>query len=54
MYDCSGQGRHRENWKMFYSEVDVVVMVIDASDADRLSVVKEHIEDIILDEGKNS
>jgi ADP-ribosylation factor-like protein 6 len=32
IYDVSGNGRHRDNWKIFYPEVQAIIYVIDASD----------------------
>lgn len=32
VYDLSGHGRHRDNWKLFFEEVQAVLYVVDASD----------------------
>ena len=53
VYDCSGQGRSRDGWAMFFSEVEGVVYVIDSTDIDRLSIVKENME-IVLNNSSNS
>lgn len=34
VYDLSGSGRHRENWKLFFPEVDAIMYVVDASDSE--------------------
>jgi len=47
VYDCSGQGRSRDGWSQFFSEVEAVVYVIDSRDLDRLSIVKENMEIIL-------
>lgn len=40
VYDCSGAGMHRSNWKTFYRYVDGVVFFVDVSDSGRLPHVK--------------
>ena len=41
LYDLSGQGRYREWWNDFYSEVDGIFFMVDATDHERLSIVQE-------------
>ena len=41
VYDMSGQGRYREWWNDFYSEVDGIFFMVDATDHERLSIVQE-------------
>jgi len=52
--DCSGLGRHRDNWSIFYPECDGVIFVVDATDSKRLSIVqkciREFLEDPLVDE----
>lgn len=40
-YDCSGEGMHRRNWKSFYSDVNAIIFVLDASDIGRFKYAKE-------------
>jgi len=47
--DCSGLGRHRDNWRVFYPDCEGVIFVIDATDAKRLSVVKNVIHEFLED-----
>ena len=53
-YDCSGQGRHRKMWNMFYHEVDAIVYVIDSTDIARLSIVKDTIEIVLSDKSEQN
>lgn len=41
VYDVSGQGRHRAQWSFFYSEVDAIIFVVDATDRERLDICRE-------------
>ena len=41
VYDCSGSGLHRSNWKTFYSYVDAIMFVVDVTDLGRLKYVRE-------------
>jgi ADP-ribosylation factor-like protein 6 len=34
VYDLSGNGRHRDNWKVFFAEVQAILYVVDASDSE--------------------
>ena len=49
IYDCSGQPRHRQNWRIFYQESDAVVFVIDATNKFKLKNVKLLIQDLAND-----
>ena len=40
IYDCSGSGLHRANWKTFYRYVDAVVFFVDVTDVGRLKFAK--------------
>ena len=51
IFDCSGQGRHRENWITFYPDTDSIVFVIDSSDTKRLHLIKSYVEQLITDPG---
>ena len=46
VYDLSGQGRYRDNWSFFYPDVDGIMFVIDASDQDRLNIVKDVLDEM--------
>ena len=47
VYDFSGQGRNRDAWSMFFSEIEGLIYMIDSTDLDRLSIVKENLEIIL-------
>jgi GTPase SAR1 family protein len=49
IYDCSGQARHRINWRLFYPEVDAVIFVIDCIDTPRFYNVGELIHEVLAD-----
>ena len=49
VYDCSGAGIHRNNWKTFYRYVDGVVFVIDVLNPGRLKSAKEELQDLLKD-----
>ena len=46
IYDCSGQGRHRDNWKIFYSYADCVFFVIDATDEARIPIAGKYLKEV--------
>ncbi|KAM3724136.1 ADP-ribosylation factor-like protein [Dirofilaria immitis] len=48
IYDMSGQGKYRNLWENYYSEVDGVVFVIDSNDRLRLAVVRDEFR-LLLD-----
>ena len=37
----SGQGRYRDSWSFFYPDVDGIIFMVDATDKERLHIVKE-------------
>lgn len=47
IYDCSGQGRYRDGWSIFFPEIDCLIYVIDSTDIERMSIVKENLEIIL-------
>lgn len=49
IYDCSGEGMHRKNWKTFYSEVDAVMFVVDTTDTGRFKYAKHHLHELLKD-----
>ena len=40
------KGRYRESWSFFYTEVDGIFFVVDASDYERLSVAQEVLQEM--------
>lgn len=34
IYDVSGNRRHRDNWRFFFSDVKAIMYVVDASDSE--------------------
>lgn len=49
VYDCSGLGRARDNWRTFYDAIDGIIFVIDSSDIHRVGVAKKTIKDMLSD-----
>ena len=49
IYDCSGQARHRINWRIFYPEVQCVIFVIDSTDKNRMYNVDKLIKELLLE-----
>eukprot|EP01028_Stygiella_incarcerata_P006052 TRINITY_DN2482_c0_g1_i2.p1 TRINITY_DN2482_c0_g1~~TRINITY_DN2482_c0_g1_i2.p1 ORF type:complete len:157 (+),score=31.43 TRINITY_DN2482_c0_g1_i2:149-619(+) len=47
VFDMSGSGRYREMWTHQLKGCHAVVFVIDSSDKERLSVVKEEVERLV-------
>ena len=47
VYDVSGAGRYRQMWDHFVGEVSGVVYVIDSTDKERLTVVKQTIHEFL-------
>jgi len=47
IYDCGGMGKYRELWPQFIRQSDGVVFVIDRSDKERMSRVREEIEEVM-------
>ena len=43
VFDCGGGFRYRELWDHFAGEAHAVIYVIDCTDRDRMSIVKENI-----------
>lgn len=41
IYDCSGFGLQRRNWKTFYRYVDAIILFVDLTDIGRLKYSKE-------------
>jgi len=46
VYDLSGQGRYREGWSYWYSDIDGIIFVVDSTDHERFYVVKELLREI--------
>jgi len=49
VYDCSGVGRARDNWRTFYDVTDGIMFVIDSSDFNRVGIAKKAIKDLMND-----
>ncbi|KAL4512765.1 hypothetical protein ABPG72_017450 [Tetrahymena utriculariae] len=49
VYDCSGVGRARDNWRTFYDACDGIIFVIDSTDSQRVTVLKKIIKDVLTD-----
>ena len=43
-FDMAGEGRYRTLWEKYYDLADGIIVVIDASDWRRLSVLKNEID----------
>ena len=49
LWDVGGQAR--KLWKHYYDKVDGLIFVIDSSDKERLSIVKEELMKIMIEPG---
>lgn len=49
IYDCGGFGRYREQWLFYVKQSNAVCFVIDKSDKERMSVVREEIRPILIE-----
>lgn len=49
VYDCSGVGRARDNWRTFYDVVEGVIFVIDSTDFNRVGIAKKLIKEMMAD-----
>ena len=47
VYDMSGQGRYRNLWEHYYSDVQAIIFVLDSTDKIRMCVAKEELEMIL-------
>jgi ADP-ribosylation factor-like protein 6 len=48
VWDCSGTGPSRTLWPLFYQHVTGIVFVVDASDRERVSCVKDELDAVLL------
>eukprot|EP00929_Paragymnodinium_shiwhaense_P113490 TRINITY_DN81784_c0_g1_i1.p1 TRINITY_DN81784_c0_g1~~TRINITY_DN81784_c0_g1_i1.p1 ORF type:complete len:186 (+),score=69.53 TRINITY_DN81784_c0_g1_i1:85-642(+) len=48
-FDMSGQSRYRNLWEHYYGDVEGIIVVIDATDKLRFAVVKDELEQMLLD-----
>ncbi|EDW67336.2 ADP-ribosylation factor-like protein 3 [Drosophila virilis] len=48
--DLSGQWRMRQSWHTFYQEANILIFVVDSTDASRLSEARCELCDVLLDE----
>jgi ADP-ribosylation factor-like protein 6 len=55
-FDMSGQGKYRDLWENYYSQVDAIIFVLDASDKLRLAVAREELSILLekISQHKNS
>eukprot|EP00842_Homolaphlyctis_polyrhiza_P003546 jgi/Hompol1/4192/HPOL_006975-RA len=49
VFDMSGQGKFRDLWATYFECSDAIVFVVDASDRDRIFVVREEVERMLAD-----
>jgi ADP-ribosylation factor-like protein 6 len=47
----SSQGKYRAVWEEFYTEVNAVMFVLDASDKMRICVAKDELENLLKNQG---
>ena len=47
MWDIGGQNKIRELWKHYYQGTDCLIWVVDASDKERLSEMKEELYSVL-------
>ncbi|EDV94393.1 GH19912 [Drosophila grimshawi] len=50
MRDVSGQWRMRQTWHTYYQEANVLIFVVDSTDAFRLAEARCELCDVLLDE----
>lgn len=47
IYDCGGIGRYRDGWEFYIKQSDAVCFVIDRTDKNRMSVVRDEIQIVL-------
>lgn len=50
VYDMSGQGRYRNLWEHYYSDVEAIIFVLDSTDRLRMCVAKEELDQLLAHE----
>jgi small GTP-binding protein len=50
IWDIGGQTKIRNLWKFYYDNTDAIIYVVDTSDAERLSLAKETLSEVLADE----
>jgi ADP-ribosylation factor-like protein 6 len=50
VYDMSGQGRYRNLWEHYYTDVEAIIFVLDSTDRLRMCVAKEELTQLLLHE----
>eukprot|EP01120_Amphizonella_sp_Union-15-10_P009690 TRINITY_DN3736_c0_g1_i1.p1 TRINITY_DN3736_c0_g1~~TRINITY_DN3736_c0_g1_i1.p1 ORF type:complete len:180 (+),score=25.35 TRINITY_DN3736_c0_g1_i1:118-657(+) len=50
MWDIGGQESLRPSWSIYYSNTDVILMVVDSTDRERLLIIKKELEDMLRQE----
>ena len=47
VFDMSGHGQVRDLWKHYFNDVHGIVVVIDTSDKDRISILKDELDEML-------
>ncbi|CCI48710.1 unnamed protein product [Albugo candida] len=47
VFDMSGQNRYRNLWETYYDDVKAIIFVLDSTDAIRLCVVKDELQQLL-------
>jgi GTPase SAR1 family protein len=50
VYDMSGQGRYRNLWEHYYTDVEAIIFVLDSTDRLRMCVAKEELIQLLSHE----
>jgi len=50
MWDLGGQQSLRQSWSTYFQNTEFVIVVIDSTDTERLTVIKEELERLIVHE----
>jgi len=50
VYDMSGQGRYRNLWEHYYTDVEAIIFVLDSTDRLRMCVAKEELIQLLTHE----
>ena len=54
MWDIGGQETYRSTWSTYYTQAEVVIVVVDSTDRKRLPVTKEEIYKMLAHEVSDS
>ena len=50
MWDIGGQDAIRSSWSSYYSNAEIIILVVDSTDRERLPVTKEELHSMIQNE----